>query len=259
MCVYVYMFVWGCICVYMSMNAYAFILNTWELFSFRNEPWGGQQLSEDSLFWPKHIYQVNKSVCVCVCVCICMYVCVCMRVGAYVCVYIFNNGWLKKGGDWIMFTYRTLPQEGDMTQRQNGTKTETARLWQKYFIDCDDIFFVLLIRTIARSVARFYLSSCPINIPIYQITNALSWNGSTSEKNMLNNASLCHDLLKDFDDFFCVLLTTTIARSLARFYLLSCPINIWIYVFLPHVTLKEISAVWEGLYGNQCAQIVCII
>ena len=190
----------------------------------------------------------------------CVYVCMCVRVcvWAHICVYIFSNGWLKKGGDWIMFTYWTLPQEEDMTQRQNGTKIETARLWQKYFIDCD-IFFVLLIRTIARSVARFYLSSCPINIPIYQITNALSWNGSTSEKNMLNNASLCYDLLKDFDDFFCVLLTTTIARSLARFYLLSCPINIWIYVFLPDVTLKGISAFWEGLYWNQCAQKVCII
>ena len=25
-----------------------------------------------------------------------------------------------------MFTFRTLPQEGDMTQRQNGTKIETV-------------------------------------------------------------------------------------------------------------------------------------
>ena len=56
-------------------------------------------------------------------------------------------------------------------KRQNGTKGETARLCQKYFIDCDDFFFVLLIRMIARNVARFYLPNCPINISIYQITN----------------------------------------------------------------------------------------
>ena len=59
---------------------------------------------------------------------------------------------------------------------------KNTRLCQKYFMDFDDLFFVLLIRRIARSVARFYLSSCPINIPIYQITNGLYPNRSTSEK-----------------------------------------------------------------------------
>ena len=51
----------------------------------------------------------------------------------------------------------------------------------------------------------------------------------------------------DFDDFFFVLLTRIIARSLARFYLPSCQINISIYVFFPHATLKGTSAFLEEL------------
>ena len=44
------------------------------------------------------------------------------------------------------------------------------RLRLKFLMDFDDSFFVLRIRTIARSVAIFYLSSCTLNISIYQIT-----------------------------------------------------------------------------------------
>ena len=63
----------------------------------------------------------------------------------------------------------------------------------------------------------------------------------------------------DFDDLFFVLLIRIIARSLARFYLPSCPINISIYVFLPHATLKGTSAFLEELNWIHSAQIVCII
>ena len=100
---------------------------------------------------------------------------------------------------------------------------------------------------IARSVARFYLPSCPINISIYQITNGPSLLPKKKKKKKTNKSRLCHEYLKDFDDFFFVLLITIIARSMARFYLLSCPINILIYVFLPDVTLNGILLFFKDL------------
>ena len=61
-------------------------------------------------------------------------------------------------------------------------------------------------------------------------------------------AKLCQKYFMDFDDFFFVLLITIIARSMARFYLLSCPINILIYVFLPDVTLNGKLVFFTDLY-----------
>ena len=79
------------------------------------------------------------------------------------------------------------------------------------------------------------------------------------KKDKFEWASLCQKFLKDIDDFFFILLTRIIARSVARFYLPSCPINISIYVFLPHATLKGTSVFLEEMNWSQCAQIVCII
>ena len=59
---------------------------------------------------------------------------------------------------------------------------------------------------------------------------------------------MCQKYFMDFDDFFFVLLITIIARSMARFYLLSCPINILIHVFLPDVTLNGILLFFKELY-----------
>ena len=126
-------------------------------------------------------------------------------------------------------------------------------------IDCDDIFFVLLIRPIVRIVASLYLSNCPVNITFCHITNGLCPNEQTSggkKKKRRNNVRFCHKFLKDSDNFLCVLLTTPIAKSLARIYILICPINVLIYVFLPGVTLRENLAFWDEVYWIQCAQIV---
>ena len=130
---------------------------------------------------------VYACVYVCVCVCVCMhvymYICVCVYAcgRVYVCIYlvIYTH---------CCYTARTIsPVVGRGLylawgrSYDTGTKAETTRLWQKYLIDCDDIFFVLLTRIIARSVARFYLPNCTLNIPIYQITNGLFPNDSISQ------------------------------------------------------------------------------